>query len=344
VSDETAEPELVRADGTYPTVELAKPRWRLVLVQSPVRGVEDAAGMAANLQHMLHLIDTACGYGPRPDLLAFHEFPISGWDRWNRAEALRFSIEIPGPEVEAIGERARSHGCYVSFGAYVRDADWPGHVLSVTTLVGPDGGVVARHWKARNAKGVFPGFELFTTTIYDVLEEYRERYGEDALVPVARTPLGNLMLSSSQLEPELFRAAALKGAEVFLRTATGGFSRVDVQASALFNRCYAALVNNAEIEPTSRFIEDGRSGGSLICGPDGSVLAEAPVKGTCVVAAEVDIAGLRARHRIPDIHVDLYRSLFASYQSRFAPGLYSAYQPSDLADAARYLSDKSRWA
>lgn len=61
---------------------------------------------------------------------------------------------------------------------------------------------------------------------------------------------------------------------------------MDVQASVLFNRCYAALVNNAEIEPTSRSIEDGRAG--------------------C--------------------------------------GLYSAYQPADLADPARDLSDKSRWA
>jgi predicted amidohydrolase len=334
---------LVHGDGSYDVVPLAKPAWRLTLVQSPVRAVGDESGMRANLALMLHLIDTACGYGPKPDLLMFHEFPISGWDRWSRKEALRFSIEIPGPETEALGARAKTVDCYIGFGAYVRDQEWPGHVLSVTTLIGPDGSVVAKHWKARNAKGVFPGFELFTTTIYDVLEEYRERYGDDAVVPVARTPLGNLSLSSSQLEPELFRAMALKGTEVFLRTATGGFSRVDVQASALFNRCYAALVNNAEIESTSRFIEDGRSGGSLICGPDGTILAEAPVRGTCVVSAEIKIAELRARHRIPDIHWDLYRPLFQEYQSRFPPGLFSPYQPLDVSDAARYLSEKSRW-
>lgn len=142
----------------------------------------------------------------------FHEFPISGWDRWDRGQTLELCIEVPGPETEQIAEKARAYKVHVGFGAYVRDPDWPRHVLSITTLVGPEGEIVAKHWKARNVKGVFPGFELFTTTIYDVLDEYRERYGEDAVIPVARTPLGNICLSSAQLEPELFRAMALKGA------------------------------------------------------------------------------------------------------------------------------------
>lgn len=99
---------LVHGDGSYDVVPLAKPAWRLTLVQSPVRAVDDESGMRANLALMLHLIDTACGYGPKPDLLMFHEFPISGWDRWSRKEALRFSIEIPGPETEALGARAKT--------------------------------------------------------------------------------------------------------------------------------------------------------------------------------------------------------------------------------------------
>lgn len=128
-----------------------------------------------------------------------------------------------------------------------------------------------------------------------------------------------------------------------LRTATGGFSRIDVQATALSNRCYVALVNNSEVETSTRFLEDGRSGGSLICGPDGACLAEAPVRGPCIVATGIEIARLRQNRRIPDVHRDLYRPLFDAYRPRYPTGLYSAYQPTDLQDAAHYLAERSRW-
>ena len=54
------------------------------------------------------------------------------------------------------------------------------------------GEIVDRHWKARNLKGFFGGRkELFTTTIYDVLDRYVEMYGPDAVLPVTRTPPGS---------------------------------------------------------------------------------------------------------------------------------------------------------
>ena len=72
------------------------------------------------------------------------------------------------------------------FGSYVRDKDWPGHNLSITTIIGDQGEVLARHWKARNIKGVFQAgdrsIELMTTTIYNVLDEYVEMYGQDEVI------------------------------------------------------------------------------------------------------------------------------------------------------------------
>ncbi|MGH3264521.1 MAG: nitrilase-related carbon-nitrogen hydrolase [Trebonia sp.] len=334
---------LAHADGTYPVAELAADAWTLGVVQSRVHPAADRAELRANLDHMLHLIDNAHHYGMGPELLFFHEFPISGWDVWTKREALTRAIEIPGEETDAIAKKAREYSCYVAFGAYVTDPDWPGHLLSITTLIGPDGSVAAKHWKARNAKGVFPGFELYTTTTYDVLEEYTERYGADAVLPVARTPLGNIALSSCQLEPEYFRALAIKGAEVILRTATGSFNEVDVRSTSLHNQVYTAIVNNALGQQSGPFFEDTGAGRSAVYGPDGAAMAGPADKFETLLTARIPIAAFRERHRQPNLHWDLVRPVFAAYVSRYRPGLFSDYQPADLGDAARYLADKSRW-
>ncbi|MXO69487.1 hypothetical protein GRI72_11710 [Altererythrobacter marinus] len=297
----------------------------------------------ANLDHMLRLIDgSTIGFG-RPDLLFFHEFPITGWHNWDRAEALRVAIEIPGEETEAIAVKAREYGMYIVFGSYARDPDWQDHVLSITTVIDPTGRIIDKHWKARNVKGMFGGEqELFTTTIYDVLDRYVEMYGADAVIPVTRTPIGNFMTSSTQREPEIFRAGAMKGAEVILRTATGGFSPIDVQATALYNGVYTAICNNA-ISTGSPFFEDSGAGGSAIYGPDGNALDVADSPNETLVLARIPIAQFRARHRQPVLHKELYMAEYEQYVPPYAPNLFQDYIPSGLEDAGRHLKDKRRW-
>ncbi len=336
----------MREDGTYPVAELSKSSFTLGVVQSRVRAVRVERwkkDLAANLVHMLELIDKAFYYGPRPDLLFFHEFPLSGWAPWTREQLLRFCIEIPGEETAAIAKKAREYGCWLVFGAYARDRDWPNHVLSITTIINDRGEIVDKHWKARNIKGIFPGFELFTTTIYDVLDRYVEMYGLDAVIPITRTPLGNLATSSIQREPELFRAMAIKGAEVILRTASGGFTPMDIAATSLYNQVYTAICNNAVSPENPGFFDDAGGGGSAIYGPDGRAIAEARSPFEQLVTARIPIAEFRQRHRQPVVHMELYLPVLAAYRNQFGPNLFSQYLPSDLQDAARYLRDKSRW-
>ena len=335
----------MRTDGTYEAVELAKPVWTIGLMQTPVHTYEVAqarAGMQRNLKYVAEAIDKARYYAS-PDLLFFHEFPLTGWRRWNRAEAEKMAIEIPGPETEVLAAKAREHGVWLVFGAYVRDRDWPGHLLSVTTIIDNTGRIVDKHWKARNVKGMFPGFELFTTTIHDVLDRYVEMYGRDAVLPVTRTPLGNIATSSTQMEPEIFRAMAIKGAEIFLRTATGGFSPVDVQATSLYNGTYTAIVNNSISPDNGPFFDDPGSGGTALYGPDGKLVSEASSKHEQMVQGRIDVGALRARKRQPNIHTSLYADVYAGFREKYGPNLFSPYQPSSLEDAARYLKDKSRW-
>lgn len=337
----------VNEDGRYPTVPLSKDNITLGVAQTRVKAVDSKnpkKGLKENLNHMLASIDRAFYYGAGPDLLQFHEFPITGWDRWSRKEALRLAIELPGEESELIGKKAKEYNTYIVFGSYVRDPDWPNHVLSITTIIGPDGNIVDKHWKARNIKGVFPDFELLTTTTYDVLDEYIERYGEDAVVPVTHTPYGNIATSSVQREPELFRAFAIKGAEIILRTSSGGFSPVDVQACAMYNGLYVTNCNNSVSPDNGSFYEDasGAAGGSVIFGPRGEKLAEAS-KHETLLTAYVPIKQFRAYHRQPIIHKELVAPVYEQYVAPYAPDLFSAYQPKTLEDSKRYLADKSRW-
>ena len=336
----------IRTDGTYDVVPLQKPSVRLGVVQSRVRGVridhlrEDRH---ANLSHMLEQIDNTFHFGAGADVLFFHEFPITGFNVWNRKEILQVAIEIPGEESEAISEKAKQYGCYVVFGSYARDVDWPNHVLSITTIIGPDGSIIDKHWKARNIKGVFHGIELFTTTIYDVLDEYVEMYGSDAVLPVTRTPIGNIVTSSVQLEPELFRAFAMKGGEIFLRTATGGFTPWDIQATAGYNKVYVAVCNNAVSPNNPGFYDDAGSGGSAIYDPRGEIIAAANTKFETLVAAPIPIAQFREKNRQPIVHMALYRDVFNTYRNAYGPNLFTDYQPTDLRDSKAYLADKSTW-
>ena len=341
----------VHADGTYATVPLARDNVRLCVVQSVVRPVDEtnpAPGKRRNLNHMLDLIDMAQASGLPKNILFFHEFPITGFRfHWNRDDVQRIAIEVPGEETEEISKKARQYGCFIVFGSYVKDSDWPGHNLSITTIIGDDGEVLARHWKARNIKGVFQAgartIELMTTTIYNVLDEYVEMYGEDEVIPVTRTKFGNICTTAVQREPELIRAFALKGCELMLRTATGGFNHLDVRSGAMHNGIYTALVNNAHSPGTRGVFADTGGGGSGIWGPGGETLAEVRSGFEQPISATIPLAAYRARNRIPDVHWDLYRPVYDRYVPKFGPNLFSEYLPADLDDAGVYLSDKSRW-
>lgn len=337
----------MQPDGGYATVPLAKDAWTLGVVQSRVLAVDaanPAKGRAANVQHMCDLIDYASGFSGKKDMLFFHEFPITGYNyKWTLAEARKVAIELPGEETEALARKARQYGTWLVFGSYVRDPDWPDNLLSITTIMDDQGRIVDRQWKARNIKGVFFGFELFTTTIYDVLDRYIEMYGVDRVVPIARTPLGNLATSSVQREPELFRAMAMKGAEIILRTATGGFTPADIQATAMYNGVYVALSNNAASPNNGLYFEDAGGGGASIYDPAGELVASAPTAFETLVTHRIPIKDFRARHRQPIVHTELVMPVFEAYRSKYPPSLFSKYQPTSIQDAGKYLADKARW-
>ncbi|MBT8062789.1 MAG: hypothetical protein KJO85_08895 [Gammaproteobacteria bacterium] len=340
---------MVRTDGTYPTCDLRKDVTTVAVVQTRVMGVagdDPSPGLKANLDYMLESIDIAQGWGGPADLLLFHEFPLTGFRQWTRDEHYALSLEIPGPETEAIAAKARQYNCYVVFGTYGKDPDWPDHILHFMVMVTPTG-EVRKHWKQRNVRGMFPGSEQYTTSIYDVYDRFVEMYGQDAVIPVERTDIGNIAMSAVQFEPELFRCMALKGAEIICRVATGGFEYDDMRLTSYHNSLYTLICNNS-VNTQGRnqgFFEDTAYGGpgrSAIFGPRGVELARAGAFETKQVA-RIPMKEFRGRHRIPDLHYRLYKPVLDQYQERYDPGLYLEYIPKDKRDAFRVFKENARW-
>ena len=338
----------VAADGNYERMPLRKDTLRVTAVQSIMRAVRDTANpareMKANLDHMLDLIDKANGFGGAQDLVCFHEQPIMGWNPWTREEVLRVAIEIPGPETEALGRKAKEYGCYITFGTYARDPDWPGHLLLNGVLIGPEGNVVANHWKTNNIRGFIPGWDIFTTGIYDVLDRYREMYGEDAVLQVARTDIGNISCSITPGQPDVIRALAMKGLEIRLSSSSGGYSLTEAQTIARHNRLWSVVCNQSVSPEQPGFPEFSGSGDTAIFDPRGTIAARARSVHEEFVRTTIPMAAFRRSRSIPPgVPIEMLRPVHERYVPRDGPNSQASYQPVDAADASRHFKNIRNW-
>jgi len=337
----------VPADGKYAVVPLRKDVVRVTAVQSylhPVRNLSNPGPeMLSNTQHMCDLIEAANGFGGKQDLICFHEQPIMGWAPWSRDEVLRVCIDIAGPEIEMLGKAAKKHGCYVTFGSYVRDKDWPGHVLLNGILIGPEGTVVANHWKTNNMRGFMPGYDIFTTGIYDVLDRYREMYGEDAVLPIARTDIGNFSCSITPGQPDLMRALTMKGMEWRCSSSSGGYNVDEAAVISGFNRLYTVVCNQSAYLQNPSGPEFSGCGDTAIFGPNGKVVSRAKSYLEEFVQAAVPMAEFRRTRAIPDVPMEMLMPVYSKYQPRYGANLQADYIPKDGADASRYFATKKRW-
>ncbi len=335
-------------NGTYETVPLRQDFINVSAIQSRVRAVDLRnlkATNRANLEHVLQLIDYAQGsaeawggerrWGSRQDLICMHEFPIQGFQPWTRTEMNRVAYDLPGPESEAIGERAKRYGCYIAFGCYARDKDWPGHVINMSVIVGPTGEIVSRQWKARNILGFFGDGALIGTTVYDVLDRYVEMYGWDAVLPVARTDIGNLAMTAVGFEPILYQFLALKGVEILIMTVTGGSNADFAMQAARYNRLYTVGVGNSVSPDNIGFVEaaGAEDEGTVIADPRGTALARTTNHHEDIATARIPIADFRKTRRFPEIPAALLLPVLQSYEPRFKPNAFLEALPETYKEA-----------
>lgn len=237
---------------------------------------------------------------------------------------------VDGPEYAALGCIAQAQRRYVAGNAYEVDAHFPGLYFQTSFVVGPTGDVVLRYRRLNS---------MFAPTPHDVWSRYLDLYGLDGVFPVARTEIGRLAAIASEeiVYPEIARAHALRGAEVFVHSSSEIGSpqpthkSIAKRARAIENLAYVVSANTAGITGTAMPLASA-DGHSVVVDFRGQVLAEAGGGETFTAAADIDLDALRTARRKPGMTNYLSRQRTEPFAAVYAA---TVVQPADsLADSS----------
>ena len=316
-----------------------------VALQLAARSVERAPDRAAARAQMLAMIEEVGAklrassifiqqYGGSPVRLAvLPEYLLTSYPgRISIGEfATKAALEENGPEYEAFGRIAEAQKLYIAGNAYEIDRHFPGLYFQTSFVVAPSGEVVLRYRRLNS---------MFAPTPHDVWSKYLDIYGLDGVFPVARTEIGNLAAIASEeiVYPEIARAHALRGAEIFLHSSSEIGSPIDThkaiakRARAFENLAYVVSANTAGIEGTTMPLASA-DGNSVIVDWKGQLLAESNAGETFTAFADIDLAGLRAARRKPGMtnylarqRVALFAAVYGAATGQPADGLIDGGQ------------------
>jgi predicted amidohydrolase len=305
-----------------------------VALQTTVRHVTRRSETEQNLRHIGNMVDLVCHICSLElpvRMIALGEGCIQGFAdeilHLSPAEyCATMAADIPGPETDYLGGKARQHGIFILAQLKERLPDFPERFFNTVFLLDPNGTVVYRH-----RKNVVL-FVEHSTTPHDVYDQWVAMNGDslDAFFPVARTEIGNIggSVGVEGAFPESYRGFALNGAEILYRGSLPEpwVSREiwDVQnrARALDNTAFLLAPNCGSLimpGPPPTVIGGALGGKSMIVGYKGEVLAQSTVADDCYVSAQIDLDALRyyretARFQnwLPYLRSEVYRRIYDS--------------------------------
>lgn len=236
--------------------------------------------------------------------------------------AEKAAIDVDGPEYAAFGQVASAQGLFLAGNAYERDAHFPGIYFQTSFVVAPSGEVVLRYRRLNS---------MFAPTPHDVWDKYLDIYGLDGVFPVAKTEIGNLAAIASEeiLYPEIARAHALRGAEMFVHSSSEIGSplatpkAIAKRARAFENAAYVVSANTAGIAGTALPLASA-DGNSMVVDYKGQVLSESNSGETFTAFAEIDLAALRAHRRKPGMTNMLARQRLELFAAAYAGSVQPA--------------------
>jgi predicted amidohydrolase len=290
--------------------------------------VDDArAQMLATTTRMGRQIRAAKGFvGQDLKLVVLPEYCLTGFPMGESiAEWIAKACLAPdGVEYSALATVAQQNGVWLAANNYETDPHFPGLYFQASTLFSPAGDCALRYRRL---------VSLYAPTPHDVWPAYLDRYGFEGVFPVADTPLGRMAAIASEeiLYPEIARALALRGAELFLHSTSEVGSPqltpkdVAKRARAYESMAYVVSANSGGLEGCD-IPPESTDGMSKVVDWEGRVLAEAGFGESMVAHAEIDIESLRRWRKRPGMSNILSRQrteLFApvySGQSVHAPG------------------------
>lgn len=252
----------------------------------------------ATVEKACQLIREAGSNGAR--LVAFPEAWIPTFPYWPRALPLgerewsqeawvrlyEESVEIPGPDTNALGQAARDAGCYVVIGVNERSKE-PGATLYNTLLFITDQGQILGSRRK-------------------LLPTYEERCcwgaGDAPNLVVYETPIGSLggLICGEHYHPLLRYALALKGEQIHIAVWPKG-AQLDHKADIL-SRSYALesqvyVLKACGVLSPDQVPDDfplkqrtlwNANGGSAIIGPDGEHLSGPVYDEETILYGEID--------------------------------------------------------
>jgi predicted amidohydrolase len=225
------------------------------------------------------------------------------------------ALAVDGPEYEALGKIAQEQKLFLAGNAYESDKHFPGLYFQTSFVIAPNGNVVLRYRRLNS---------MFAPTPHDVWSKYLDIYGLDGVFPVARTEIGNLAAIASEeiLYPEIARAHALRGAEIFVHSSSEIGSPITTpkmiakRARAFENMAYVVSANTAGITDTA-LPEASADGNSMVVDWKGNVIAESNAGETFTAFADIDLAALRAARRKPGMTNMLARQRNALFAAQY---------------------------
>jgi predicted amidohydrolase len=258
------------------------------------------ARMAASIERIGRQVRAAKGFlGQDVRLVVLPEYFLTGYPLGESlpAWADKAALAPDGPEYEALARIAQDNAVHLSGNAYETDGAFPGLYFQASFVIDPSGATVLRYRRL---------VSMFAPTPHDVWDRYLDLYGLEGVFPVASTAIGRLAAIASEeiLYPEIARALALRGAEVFLHsTSEVGSTRLtpkDVakRARAIENLAYVVSANSAGFID-SDLPANSTDGLSKIVDFLGEVRVEAGYGESSVACAEIDLAALRRYRRRP---------------------------------------------
>jgi len=318
----------------------APPAYAAVALQLAARSVEAAPDRAAARKQMLAMIEEVgtklrsasifiAQYGGSPVRLAvLPEYLLTSYPgRISIPDfAAKAALEVDGPEYEALGRIAVTQKLFLAGNAYELDRHFPGLYFQTSFVIDPTGKVVLRYRRLNS---------MFAPTPHDVWSKYLDIYGLDGVFPVARTEIGNLAAIASEeiLYPEIARAHAFRGAEVFVHSSSEIGSPLATQkdiakrARAFENLAYVVSANTAGIEGTTMPLASA-DGNSTVVDYKGSVLSVSNSGETFTAFADIDLAALRAARRKPGMtnylarqRTELFAPVYAAAKAQRADSL-----------------------
>lgn len=258
-------------------------------------------------------------HGADTRLVVLPEYSLTGFPMGDTIEgwAAKGALAPDGPEYERLAEIAQRHRIFLSSNHYETDRNFAGLYFQGCVVHGPTGEVVLRYRRLHS---------MYSPSPFDVWDRYLDLYGMDGVLPVARTEIGNLAALASEeiLYPELARALALRGAEIFLHNTSEATSplattkEIGRRARAVENLAHVVSANSAGISGIP-IGGDSTNGHSEIVDHQGRVLARAGAGESLVACAELDVEVIRrerARPAMGNLLARIKTSLWAEEYAR----------------------------